>query len=230
MYARLQSFALFLTVQIFLFLIYYQSFQYLYYDDTHDTNRIVLANDSIYINRQFHINSSRQFSFKYIPILHRLKLLDPPIDQFDQLINKSLIFVSAWSSNHHRESHSLCDNLRKYKGIDESKKKLIVYDIGLTTDEINEYRSFCSFAEFRNFNFSLYPSYIRNLKEYRWKPLIIAEILLEYPFIWWVDSSMTITNMNDSMQNVYNTLKSDCNRLKFSLFGENFDYKLRYDV
>ncbi|KAK5974225.1 hypothetical protein GCK32_001362 [Trichostrongylus colubriformis] len=46
------------------------------------------------------------------------------------------------------------------------------------------------FLEFRSFNFSMYPSYVTELEEYRWKPIIIAETLAEFGAIWYMDSSV----------------------------------------
>lgn len=75
--------------------------------------------------------------------------------------------------------------------------------MGLTENETEQYiQTFGSIIEFRQFNFSLYPDYVRNLREYRWKPLIIAQALLEYPAIWWLDSSTGFVNDDKLSLNV----------------------------
>lgn len=60
-------------------------------------------------------------------------------------------------------------------------------------------------VEFRNFSFYNYPDYVGNLFEYRWKPLIIAEMLLELKSFWWMDTSIQmkgqITSLYDDIGN-----------------------------
>lgn len=51
--------------------------------------------------------------------------------------------------------------------------------------------------EVRQFRFDKYPEYIRNLTEFRWKPLLIAEILMDYHAAWYMDSSVRILNSLD---------------------------------
>uniref|UniRef100_A0A0N4ZKZ8 Beta-1,6-N-acetylglucosaminyltransferase n=1 Tax=Parastrongyloides trichosuri TaxID=131310 RepID=A0A0N4ZKZ8_PARTI len=45
------------------------------------------------------------------------------------------------------------------------------------------------FVEYRIFNFSHYPKHVSNLKTYAFKDLIIAEVMKEYSYVLWVDSS-----------------------------------------
>jgi len=175
------------------------------------------------LNCRFHPNSTRQFSIEHLAILNRLDLIDSTVDRFgsiDAIIASIPIFVSAWSSNHHAEADSLCKHIIAYKGMRADEKTFIVYNIGLTNEEMDNYRKSCSFVQFRNFNFSVYPPHVRNLKEYRWKPLIIAEILLEFASIWWLDTSIRFTTGNISMAHTYNAFRGANNtRLKFGLFG-----------
>lgn len=50
--------------------------------------------------------------------------------------------------------------------------------------------------EIRKFNFSAYPDYVKNLREYRWKAIVIAETLRDYGAVWYLDSSLIITKSN----------------------------------
>lgn len=59
------------------------------------------------------------------------------------------------------------------------------------TDEIKK-RYGNVVAEIRPFLFDKYPKYVSNLHEYRWKSLIIASMLKEFPSIWWIDSSVRL--------------------------------------
>jgi hypothetical protein len=195
-----------------------------YYDEYHDNyhkcyDQLINTTTSI----KFHSNARGIFSIEYLPILRRLDLIDP-IDRFrsiDTIFSSVPVFISAWSSNHHRESYSLCSNILNYRGMNESAKRLIVYNLGLTQSQMIDYRSVCRIVEFRNFTFSCYPSYVRNLKQYRWKPLVIATALLDFDAIWWLDSSMTFTD-NTSMQSIYDSFKIDHQKLHFSFFGLSY--------
>jgi hypothetical protein len=218
--------ALFSIVQLLLIFVYHRLYSY-QFDEKFDI-----------LNMQ-HIHIHRQFSGYYIPILQRLNLIDSNLDSSmnysfsvtdtrntvidldsSSIVNSMPIFVSAWSSNHHAEAYSLCKYIIAYKGLRADQKTFIVYNIGLTNEQIDDYRKSCTFVQFRDFNFSSYPLHIRNPKEYRFKPLVIAEMLLEYASIWWLDTSIRFTNKNISMAHTYDAFRhANNNRLQFSLFG-----------
>ena len=52
-------------------------------------------------------------------------------------------------------------------------QKIILYDIGLNQYEAAEAQLFCD-VEYRAFNFSKYDDYLKPLREYRWKPIVMA--------------------------------------------------------
>ncbi|KHJ89021.1 hypothetical protein OESDEN_11168 [Oesophagostomum dentatum] len=98
------------------------------------------------------------------------------------------------------------------------QQKIIVYDLGLNASSAEDVKhpflastndkllkSKC-FVELRPFPFDRYPLYVRNLKEYRWKPLIIAfllqMVLKEFGAVWYMDAS--VRWMSDSRDVVYN--------------------------
>lgn len=55
---------------------------------------------------------------------------------------------------------------------------------------MDKYRNIIS--EIRIFSFDKYPSYFKKLRSFRWKPIVIAELLKEFPSLWWMDSSAQI--------------------------------------
>lgn len=95
--------------------------------------------------------------------------------------------VTAVSSNHLEELLKHLDNFQQFV----PKKKLIVYDLGLTGDEVYTLKKI-DYVEYRKFDFSVYPKHVRNLDSYAWKPLIIQQVLAEQGGVMWMDSSVNI--------------------------------------
>jgi hypothetical protein len=125
-----------------------------------------------------------------------------PTERFtstDHVVASTPVFVSAWTRDFHQQGEMLCASLIAYTGIKNVDKRLIVYNLSLSDEQINDYRSKCPIVQFRTFNFTPYPKYIRYWNEFRWKPILIADALLEFPSIWWLDSSI-IFGTNDSLQ------------------------------
>ncbi len=95
----------------------------------------------------------------------------------------------------------MCRRLKTYSYLENSEKRIIVWNLGgLTSKHITSFIANCPYAEFRTFNFSKYPDYVRNLFEYRWKALIIAEALLEFRIVWWIDTSTLFFDERGSLQ------------------------------
>uniref|UniRef100_A0A0K0DC91 Core-2/I-Branching enzyme n=1 Tax=Angiostrongylus cantonensis TaxID=6313 RepID=A0A0K0DC91_ANGCA len=82
------------------------------------------------------------------------------------------------------------------------KQRVIVYDLGdVDRGKLEKW----NFLEFRQFNFTRYPQYVRNLDEFRWKPIIIAEMLKEFSSIWYMDSSIVFKK--GDLSHVYELIK-----------------------
>lgn len=120
------------------------------------------------------------------------------------------VFISGCTGDHHvLEMFLLCSSIQNYNRITYEEKRFIIYDLGgcFDTDEkMNELRDNCpSWVEYRTFNYSPYPSYVRDIVQFRWKPLIIAESLIEFPAIWWIDSSTQFTNQSLEVSRIEET-------------------------
>lgn len=99
---------------------------------------------------------------------------------------KSLVIVTGVSSNHFREFLCMIGSFQRFY----SQKKIIVYDLGLTKDEIHMINTIRN-IEVRYYNFSKYPYFGDGpgLGGYTFKPHIINEVSQVYDVILWVDSS-----------------------------------------
>lgn len=62
------------------------------------------------------MNGNRSFSYKHLPILNDLDLVDPKRCTKNGIYENNITFVSAWSHNHHSEAYNLATSLREYKG------------------------------------------------------------------------------------------------------------------
>lgn len=59
--------------------------------------------------------------------------------------------------------------------------------------------NYSRFVQLRRFDFDRYPSYVSDLTQYRWKPLVIAEVYANttHKLLWWFDASVQISNDRD---------------------------------
>ncbi|WKY04696.1 hypothetical protein Q1695_005591 [Nippostrongylus brasiliensis] len=103
----------------------------------------------------------------------------------DHNASAEAIFVTALSDNHFNEGLTLIANVRSLW----PQRKIIAFNLGLKHDSVARLRSLCH-VELRAFPFHDFPDHVRSLFQYRWKPLIIAMMLLEYDAVWYMDTSV----------------------------------------
>ena len=96
---------------------------------------------------------------------------------------------------------TLKENKEIYSYIEDKQIKVVAYFLKeITIHSTIVYHKYCPFVEFRNFNYSRYPEYVKTLKHYRWKPLIIAETLEQSDVVFWFDTSVVFTNNTESLK------------------------------
>uniref|UniRef100_A0A914UZU0 Uncharacterized protein n=1 Tax=Plectus sambesii TaxID=2011161 RepID=A0A914UZU0_9BILA len=110
------------------------------------------------------------------------------------------VMATACSDNHWEEAKHMLGILRKYR----PKQKVVLYDLGLVEETVKFVKSLCN-VEYRKFPFENYPPHVARIGEYRWKPLIIAEMLQEFGAIWYMDSSVVWKKTN--LDHVYDLLR-----------------------
>uniref|UniRef100_A0A0K0F415 CAP domain-containing protein n=1 Tax=Strongyloides venezuelensis TaxID=75913 RepID=A0A0K0F415_STRVS len=71
-------------------------------------------------------------------------------------------------------------------------QRMIVYDLGLKKATVKKLSKY-SFVEYRKFQFSNFPTHVRNLQNAAYKLIIIAEVLKEYPYIMWANPTLRFT-------------------------------------
>ncbi|XP_045215810.2 uncharacterized protein LOC123566048 isoform X2 [Mercenaria mercenaria] len=112
------------------------------------------------------------------------------------------VFVTAFDETHYNESQGLFKSIHetflvspKYK----DKLLILVYDLGMTPSQIRTVENNCK-CEVRQFIFQQFPQHVNVLQTYAFKPLIVQEVLMEFGFVWWMDTSIRFrTNDIDSV-------------------------------
>ncbi|CAJ0584627.1 unnamed protein product, partial [Mesorhabditis spiculigera] len=94
------------------------------------------------------------------------------------------------SSNHFRESRLTLRHFRNFYN-----NSIIYYDLGLDEDQREELDEVCN-LQVRDFDFESYPRHVRQLTTYGFKVIIAAEMLLEHPAFWMVDTSVHLDSPN----------------------------------
>ncbi|PIC25596.1 hypothetical protein B9Z55_018472 [Caenorhabditis nigoni] len=93
------------------------------------------------------------------------------------------MFVSAISSDHFGNFLQMYNLLKRHW----PKQKVLLYSLDLSDTQIEKLKEDEN-IEIRKFNYKKYPKYVENWAEYRFKAVILAEAIREFPNIWWTDS------------------------------------------
>ena len=104
---------------------------------------------------------------------------------------RRLVVFTAFSSNHFKEALDMIGSVQKYLPY----TKIIIYDIGLSTEERTEVGKYCN-VELRIFNFEKYPPHVKNLMNYAWRPFMLEELAQEYDVILYGDASLRMIGYN----------------------------------
>ncbi|TKR60616.1 hypothetical protein L596_027838 [Steinernema carpocapsae] len=131
----------------------------------------------------------------------------------------SLLIATALSSNHYKEALKFCRSFKSNSQLAaHPKKRLVVYKLGtLNVNQTIALNETCGGAEFRKFPFDRYPSYVQNLFEYRWKPVILSEILDESDAVIYADSSTEFQNTNETFENLIKEIAKS--KITMRIFG-----------
>ncbi|CAL1529192.1 unnamed protein product [Lymnaea stagnalis] len=113
-----------------------------------------------------------------------------------------VIFVTAASSNHYLESQALLKNLHENVFPHMTKNfTLVFYNLGLTDRERALVVKYCKCQVF-DFPFEKFPSFMRELKCYAWKPVMIKSQVPNANVVVWVDASVRFHKDSTVVQNL----------------------------
>ncbi|XP_062572669.1 uncharacterized protein LOC134234607 [Saccostrea cucullata] len=124
-------------------------------------------------------------------LLHRLQLDDEGINTLiNRKQNSSIpVIVSGISDNHFGEFDGLLHSINIHPRKKYPEIKFIVFDLGLSKAHRADLQKKCK-CDVRTFPFEKFPSHVKRLQGYTWKPISLQMMLQEYDFIMWVDSSI----------------------------------------
>ena len=106
----------------------------------------------------------------------------------------NLVVLTAFSDNHFEEAKDMIASMQTCL----PDKKIIVYDLGLSSKKKKEVRKYCN-VELRSFPFKHYRQpHMKNLKTYAWKPVIVKLVSQEYDVIMYGDASLRMTSCDMS--------------------------------
>ena len=115
--------------------------------------------------------------------------------RYKKLYDDNILFISAAEKNYFSQLRSLIESFQ-----DNSKCKLIIYDIGLEKGQIEIFKKKFKDSELRKFNFKKHPEFLGQyydgkLGNYAWKPVIVEEIIEEFKSkVVWLDAGNLITS------------------------------------
>lgn len=156
--------------------------------DLLDVDFYIHAKDSSVVGIKFQMeDQARNFAEKLIQELDD-SFKKTPVNLNSVASLPEIALVTASSSNHFEELLAHIDRVPLFF----PNKILIVYDLGLSKQEVKKLRKI-SFVEYKKFNFVSYPKHVENLHTYAWKPLIIQQLLNQYGGVMWMDSSIILT-------------------------------------
>ncbi|EGT58678.1 hypothetical protein CAEBREN_28701 [Caenorhabditis brenneri] len=145
-----------------------------------------------YQDPQNETSFGRKFDCDRLKILEKLNLVDNPGPFVDlsktEENSKQIVFVSAVSDNHFNEATtSIAAFYRFYPN-----GHFILYSLGLHEIYTTNIKKDFNKLEVRVFNVTGYPDYVINWMEYRFKPLILAEVMKEFSNVWWMDAHIVV--------------------------------------
>lgn len=119
------------------------------------------------------------------------------IFRYQKIYKKNLVIVTASDKFFANSLFQLLENLKLQDEIQE----IIVYDLGMTPEQVNRLYSKYTDVTYRKFKFDDYPPFFKEVDEYgkmgayAWKPAIIWEVLNKYKCqVVWLDTGNLINN------------------------------------
>ncbi|EGT57550.1 hypothetical protein CAEBREN_28858 [Caenorhabditis brenneri] len=163
--------------------------------------------DFCYTNPQNRSLLGTKFDCSHGKVLEDLDLLNHPsnlITLEESFKNvQDVVFVSAATNDHLMYTLDSFKTIRKYY----PNHRYVFYGLNLDGPNVLRLPKDPNF-EFRRFNTTPYPQYVNNFPGYHFKSLVLAEALLDFPLVFWIDAHKGV-HLPGLLEGLFvNTLKS----------------------
>jgi hypothetical protein len=109
--------------------------------------------------------------------------------------------ATAASSHFFNRLENLIGSLQTW----ESNLKVVVYDVGLTSAQLQTMTCWSKSkiqVSVRQLNFTRYPPHVRDLSNYAWKVLAVAEAVKQDKVVLWMDSGLEVRQHLDVLRGI----------------------------
>lgn len=132
-------------------------------------------------------------------MLELIPCFSSPRHPVSSILHSKPVFVTAFSENHFLDGLAFLSRFSATLAREKlTNVTVYLYDLGIRRTRLDQLKKrFSHFLTIRQFPFELYPSYVAKLKQYRWKPLIIADVLKLHDSLWWMDSSVRVSSIKN---------------------------------
>ncbi|XP_014664173.1 PREDICTED: uncharacterized protein LOC106806676 [Priapulus caudatus] len=98
------------------------------------------------------------------------------------------VFTTGFDDSHFHEGQ---EYVRMFQDELRPDYDLVIYDLGLSTDNNKWVQDNCG-CKLRPFEFNNYPPHVRDLENFAFKLMILQEMLHEFGFVFWTDTSFRL--------------------------------------
>ncbi|XP_046560141.1 uncharacterized protein LOC124269174 [Haliotis rubra] len=116
---------------------------------------------------------------------------------------KQMLFITGASANHYLESQAMLKNFHEVVLPNMKNYSLIYYDLGLTLEQRAQVQKHCK-CEVRVFPVTKLEDWMKKLKCYAWKPLIVQANIRSADMLVWLDASsrLTMKGLKETLEDV----------------------------
>ncbi|CAB04978.2 DUF1647 domain-containing protein [Caenorhabditis elegans] len=164
--------------------------------------------DFCYENPRNKESVGKKFDCSLLDSLERLGIINETarLPSLRSIINNEpdLVFISSTTNDHLDLSLKSLYSIRKFY----PRHKYILNGMNISASYSEKLPKNDKYFEFRVFNTSLYPEFVSNWSTYNFKAIVMAEMLQEFPAVWWIDAHIGVIKPN-IIRNLYADIRSE---------------------
>uniref|UniRef100_A0A7E4ZV54 Glycosyltransferase family 92 protein n=1 Tax=Panagrellus redivivus TaxID=6233 RepID=A0A7E4ZV54_PANRE len=168
--------------------------------------------------------------------LHILTCLSTSTSNFvKETPSKKYAVITVFSENHACEAMHACRTYSYVSEIQTGKIAVIAfYAADVTNKTISKYTELCPFVRLRPISLKQYPKYVSDLKNYRFKFLIVKEVLQEFDAILYGDSSVRLEPgaTTETLTDLFKSMKTTFARqgIRMFTYASHYNYPVTHPL